>query len=450
MDSLHALAQKNLNLPSPLRPYQWQGIRFLLDQSSGLVGDEMGLGKTVQVAVALSLLLPSCDRSRALVVVPASLRLNWERELCKWAPNLSVRKLQGDAEDRLAQYRLPINVLIASYEQIRDDALVLSSEVRFDVVVLDEAQRIKNASSDTALACRLLQRDRSWALTGTPIENIVGDLVSIYRFVHPLLLDLGMSKPEMHARMKPFFIRRRKCDVLRELPPIIVQDVLLEMGTRQRQAYDRVWMSRHEQTIGGPQSALFAIITKLKQLCNFDPESGDSSKLEALMLAVEALSSTEDKLIVFSQYVETLQWLSSRLDSHVPYEMFYGSLSEDAKDTMIRRFNSEPGPRILLMSLRAGGVGLNLQGASSVILFDRWWNPAVEDQAIHRAHRFNREKILHVMRFLVADSIEERIAEVLQEKRALFEEYVNSAESASVPPLSRGELLRILDLTEPV
>jgi len=164
-----AFAQKDLSLPNPLRQYQWQGVQFLIDQGSGLIADEMGLGKTVQVAVALSLLLPGCKRSRALIVVPASLRLNWERELLKWASNLSVRRLQGDAEDRAAQYRLPINVLIASYEQVRDDALNISSEVHFDVVVLDETQRIKNAGSDTALACRTLRRDRSWTLDLPPI-----------------------------------------------------------------------------------------------------------------------------------------------------------------------------------------------------------------------------------------------------------------------------------------
>jgi len=451
-NSSHLTLEKDLNLPNPLRPYQWQGVHFLLNQGSGLVADEMGLGKTVQAAVALSLLLPSCERGRALVVVPASLRLNWERELSNWAPNLSVRRLQGDAEDRFALYRLPINVLIGSYEQIRDDALVLSSEVRFDVVILDEAQRIKNVDSDTALACRILQRDRSWALTGTPIENVVEDLVSIYRFVFPTLLNLAMSRPAMHERMKPFFVRRRKHDVLPELPPIIVQDMPLELTVQQREAYDQIWMSRHKRASAGAQgvseTVLFALLTKLKQLCNFDPESGESAKWEALKLIVEGLSLPEDKLIVFSQYVETLQWISSRLDTRVPHEVFRGGLREDAKEAVIKRFKQETGPRVLLMSLRAGGVGLNLQEASSVLLFDRWWNPAIEEQAIHRAHRFGREKVLHVFRFLVVDSVEERIAEVLERKQALFEQYVESAESASMPVLSRDELMQILELTK--
>lgn len=447
-----ALIQKDLNLPSPLRPYQWQGVGFLLDQGSGLIADEMGLGKTVQVAVALSLLLPSCKRSRALVVVPASLRLNWERELFKWAPHLSVRRLQGDAEDRAAQYQLPINVLIASYEQLRDDALNMSSEVHFDVVVLDETQRIKNAGSGTALACRTLRRDRSWALTGTPIENRVDDLVSIYRFVYPTLLNLAMTRPEIHSRMKPFFLRRRKHDVLPELPRIIIQDIPLELAEKQRAAYDMVWMSRQKQIKeskrGASKTILLALITKLKQLCNFDPESGESSKFELLKVMIDGLSAPDDKIIVFSQYVETLKWLFSHLDTQIPLDIYHGGLREDEKSQIIERFKHKNGPRLLLMSLKAGGVGLNLDEASSVVLFDRWWNPAVEEQAIHRAHRFGREKVLHVMRFLVTDSIEERIAEVLEDKRELFERYVESAESAEIPIVTGDELMRILQLTE--
>lgn len=440
------------DMPAPLRTYQWEGIRFVMDRSSALVADEMGLGKTVQVAVALSLMLRTGGSSRALVVVPASLRLNWERELVRWAPNLSVRIVRGDANERQAHYRLPFHILIASYEQVRADALALADVVRFDVVVLDEAQRIKNADSDTALACRLLRRDRSWGLTGTPIENSVSDLLSVFRFIRPGLISRGMPKPEMHAAMQPYFLRRRKADVLPELPPITIQEIPLELGARQRETYDLVWADRRAtlstSASGFTVVSMLSLITKLKQICNFDPHSNESAKLEALQVIIEGLSGNDDKLIVFSQFVETLRWLAGQIRDEVPLDLFHGGLSDQTKDRIIARFNNQPGPRVLLMSLKAGGLGLNLQGASSVVLFDRWWNPAVEDQAVHRAHRFGRLGRLHVYRFIVVDSVEELVAQVLDEKRVLFEEYVEAAESAATSLFTREELTRILGLSQ--
>jgi SNF2 family DNA or RNA helicase len=163
-------------------------------------------------------------------------------------------------------------------------------------------------------------------------------------------------------------------------------------------------------------------------------------------LLLEGLCEPTDKVIVFSQYVGTLRWLSARIPE-LPRDIYHGGLSEAERDVVVRRFQNDSGPRVLLMSLRAGGVGLNLQAASAAVLFDRWWNPAVEEQAIQRAHRFGRTRPLHAIRFLVTDTIEERIAEVLREKQVLFEQYVDQAESATVEQLSRTELRRILGLT---
>lgn len=437
----------NLNLPGPLRPYQWQGVRFLLEQGSGLLADEMGLGKTVQVAVALSLKLRTGGIRRALVVAPASLRLNWERELSRWAPNLSVRVLRGGAEDRRATYRLPLSVLVTSYEQVRVDSLTSAGEVMFDIVVLDEAQRIKNVDSDTALACRLLRRNCSWALTGTPLENRVDDLLSVFRFVRLGLLSPGMSREEMHSAMLFCFLRRHREDVLQELPPIVIQDIPIELDEEQRQAYDG---ARREgishRALGGSASAMLALITLLKQLCNFDPDSNKSAKMDALNLIIESLSAPNHKLLIFSQFVETLEWIAGQIGNRLPFEIFHGGLDEQVRASMISRFNNQPGPRALLMSLRAGGVGLNLQSTTHVVLFDRWWNPAVEDQAIHRAHRYGRDQRLHVYRFLVVDSVEERIQVILDEKKATFESYVESANSTPTSLFTTNDLARILQL----
>ena len=448
-DNLESRSFSEASSPS-LRDYQWEGVHFLLGHESALLADEMGLGKTVQVSVALSLLYQNSDAGRALIVVPASLSLNWEREIRRWAPRLSVRRVNGPAYDRLYQYRLPYKILIASYEQLRSDARKVGSLVRFGVLVLDEGQRIKNADSSTALACRIIRRDRSWALTGTPIENSVDDLVSLFRFVRPGLLQSGMVRSEMHSLMQPHFLRRRKSDVLQNLPPIITQDLPLELTGHQRESYDDLWLRRGNllpKGEGTQETHLFALIAKLKQLCNYDPESQESSKLEALKLIIEGLAS-DDKLIVFSQYVETLQWLVTKINVLAPCEVFHGGLSQEDRDDVLSRFRQSSGPRVLLISLRAGAVGLNLQEATSVVLFDRWWNPALEAQAINRAHRFGREKILQVFRFLVEDSIEERIAEVLSNKTSLFETYVDEAENAEVSRLTRADLFAILSFSD--
>lgn len=436
--------------PGPsLRPYQLEGVGFLVGSVSALLADEMGLGKGVQTALALREVLSHAGCDRALVVVPAALRLNWERELARWSPSLTVRRVRGNWDDRDAYYRLPIPVLIASYEQIRSDASRLAPSVHFDVVVLDEAQRIKNGDSATAHACRLLSRSRCWALTGTPIENSVEDLVSIFRLVRPRLIHSRMSRGEIHHQIRPHFLRRRKVDVLPQLPPIIYQDLVLELQGAQRAAYEDVWYERERrvQARGLPASEgdLLALITELKLLCNHDPVSEESVKLETLKLMLENMANASDKIIVFSQYVKTLEWLSARLASF-SHDLLHGGMSELARDAALSRFSERQGPRALLVSLRAGGVGLNIQSASAVVLFDRWWNPAVEAQAIQRAHRFGREQPLHVARFLVRDTIEERIDSVLQEKQVLFDDYVEAAENAAVPRWSRRELLRVLGL----
>lgn len=434
-----------MDLPADLRPYQWEGVSFLARERCALLADEMGLGKTVQTSVALRLALkePYCDR--ALIIAPTALTLNWERELGRWAADLTVRRLRGPRLEREACYQLPIPVVVASYEQIRLDISNLGHGTHFDIVVLDEAQRIKNAESDTAFACRQLPFGRAWALTGTPVENSVNDLVSIFRFLSPDLVHNGMSRAEIHRRIRPFFLRRRKSDVLPDLPPIIVQDLPLALDGPQREAYDAVWAARAGSIHAGDHGSIFALIARLKQLCNYELESGESVKLESLRLIAESLSEPTDKLLIFSQYVQTLKWLSERLPD-LPHGLYHGQMDDRARDRALALFEEEKGPRALLVSLRAGGVGLNLPSASTVVLYDRWWNPAVENQAIQRAHRFGRDRPLQVVRFLVADSIEERISVLVREKQAIFERYVEQAENATIRMFSRNELYRLLDL----
>ena len=438
-------ADHHLDFPDRLRGYQREGVTFLLERDSALLSDEMGLGKTVQVVVAVRLLLLSGNADRVLVVVPRVLRSNWEHEFSLWAPELLVRRVDGNKQNRASFYFLPLPVVIATYEQILHDSAELDECSEFDVVVLDEAQRIKDVASRTSISCRGIPRKRSWALTGTPVENTPDDIISLFAFVRRGLLARGGPVGEIQERIIPYFLRRTKDEVLPGLPPIIVQDLELEIQGRQRSAYLDVWEHRTETLRNASYVHILGLITRLKQLCNFDPVSGESVKFEALEFLLQNLSEPSDKVIVFSQYVKTLRWISGQLETF-SHRLFHGGQDDDERERTLDWFRTVRKPSALLMSIKAGGVGLNLQAAATVVLFDRWWNPAVEQQAIHRAHRLGRTRPLHVVRFLVTDTIEERIARILRGKSHLFETYVEQAESAKVAPLSRNELRAILKL----
>jgi len=212
------LADSELSLPFKLRTYQWEGVSFLANNDAALLADEMGLGKTVQAIVALRLVFGRSVSKRVLIVTPTSLTFSWERELALWAPNLVVRRVMGTSKDRCMTYKLPIQVLVATYEQIRNDCVDIGMDTVFDVVILDEAQRIKNRNTRGALACRLISRKLSWVLTGTPLENSLDDLASIFLFLKPGLIDAGLPPNQVHTRIRKHFLRRRKGEVLKEIP----------------------------------------------------------------------------------------------------------------------------------------------------------------------------------------------------------------------------------------
>jgi SNF2 family DNA or RNA helicase len=435
-----------LSLPFRLRKYQMNGVLFLATSESAILADDMGLGKTVQTIIAARMVVMNDVTARILIVVPKALRQNWYDEMRRWAPELSVRIVRGNQRNRIASYLLPIPVIIATYEQIRLDVDVIDYNEKFEIVILDEAQRIKTSSSRTNLACTSLPRNRSWALSGTPLENHPDDLNSIFSFVRTGLLSAGMPRDEILSSMQPYFLRRTKGQALPELPKIIDQEIRLELSGSQRDLYNDIWFDRRK-IIDGPvstdSSAMLALITRLKQQCNYDPETNESSKLDALQLLLANQKETKDKVLIFSQYVETLNWLSTRLINS-PNDIYHGGLNEKKRNEILKRFRDSEGPRVLLMSIKAGGVGLNLPEATMVILFDRWWNPATENQAIQRAHRFGRVGILHVIRFLVINSIEERIDEILRGKKELFDAYVEGAENAIFGKDAGDKLLQLL------
>ncbi len=444
-------AGKQVRLPLRPYPYQMEGIAFLMPRAAALLADEMGLGKTMQAILALRLLFHAGLIQRGLVVCPKSLVFNWVRELRTWAEDLPVEVITGEADARRAAWRVSNCPLkLVNYELLtRDAALVADERVQFDVVVLDEAQRIKNHGSKTAEVVHSLNRRRSWALTGTPVENRSEDLVNIFRFVDP-----GRVPPETPARQLPLLtagciLRRTKDEVLADLPPKTVRDAFVELTQAQRAAYDLaekegvVRLNALGDTI--TVQHVFELILRLKQICNFDPLTGESAKLEQLESDLAEIADSGRKAIVFSQWVRPLEILARELRALAPLQ-FHGKIPPGQRQAVLEQFRQQPRHGVLLMSYGTGSVGLNLQSANYVFLFDRWWNPAVEDQAINRAHRIGQKEPVFVMRFITPGTIESRIAEVLERKRELLHELL---EQNGPPPslgMSEEEIFRLFDI----
>jgi len=445
------LAGKQVRLHHKPYPYQLEGIAFLMPRHAALLADEMGLGKTMQTILALRLLLQAGLVRRALLICPKPLVNNWCRELQTWADDLPFEVIAGDADARRASWLVSNAPLkLANYEILTRDAALLAEEpATFDVVVLDEAQRIKNRLSKTAEVVRSIRRERSWALTGTPIENRTDDLVSIFAFVDAERIPPDTPPKRLSQLTGDCILRRTKEDVLTDLPAKTIRDTCLELTPAQREAYELaekegvIRLNALGDTI--TVQHIFELVMRLKQICNFDPLTGQSAKLEQLQADLAEVADSGRKAILFSQWVEPLEVLARALE-HLGPLRFHGRVPPAERQAVLDRFRSDPTKHVLLMTYGSGSVGLNLQFANYVFLFDRWWNPAVEDQAINRAHRIGQRGPVFVTRFISQGTIEERIAEVLEKKRQLFNELI---EQNGPPPslgLTEHEIFGLFDI----
>jgi SNF2 family DNA or RNA helicase len=436
-------------------PFQFEGVAFLYPRHAAILADEMGLGKSMQAITAIRLLLRRGEIRSILMVCPKPLVTNWQREFQLWAPEVPTLAIEGDQARRAWQWRLAdVPLRIANYEVVIRDREILEGgadgrPIAFDLVVLDEAQRIKNRGSTTSEVVRGLSRRRSWALTGTPVENSAEDLVGIFEFLAPGFLSPEMKPRKMGRTVSDHVLRRTKEQVLSEMPPKMFRDAELELSPEQRETYrlaeEEGIVRLTEMGEGATIRHVFELVLRLKQICNFDTATGASSKLERLEADLEELAGSGRKAIVFSQWVGTIRRLSQALRRFGPLE-YHGQIPSARRDGVICRFREDPAAGVLLMSYGAGAVGLNLQFASYVFLFDRWWNPAVEDQAINRAHRIGAAGPTTVTRFLSLDTIEERIDRVLQEKRELFETIFSGAKGPGRLGLTHDEIFGLFAL----
>ena len=453
------LGQPTLEVPHEPYPYQLSGISFLYGSHRAILADEMGLGKTMQAITTIRLLLRTGELQNVLLVCPKPLVTNWQREFSQWAPEIHIQVIEGHPERRKWLWQLDkVPVRIANYELLNRDLEYYDlprsrGGPHFDLVILDESQRIKNRNSATSHSVRSLSRSRSWALTGTPVENSPDDLVGIFEFLSPGYLSPGMKPVTMSEMVGDYILRRTKDKVLTDLPPIMTRDAHLALSPAQRHAYHQAeqdgTLRLNDMGDSLTIQNVFELVLRLKQICNFEPATGESTKLERLLADLEEVATSGHKAIIFSQWVETFDKLREHLTDYRPVE-YHGKIPMKQRDNVIKTFREDKNCHVILMSYGAGSVGLNLQFANYVFLFDRWWNPAVEDQAINRAHRIGVTGPVTVTRFLIADTIEERIDNILQSKRELFEEIMSGARGLNYSTgMSQEEIFGLFNLKTP-
>lgn len=449
--SLPAELIDRLRWPATLFGYQRIGIATLLQRRSVLLADEMGLGKTVQAIAALRCLLSMEPGGAALLVVPAGLVLQWRREFRAWAPELALSTVMGSAEERGWAWRRNAQVFLVGYEALRGDAHLPELRQRsWTVVVLDEAQRIKNAAADISRIIKGLARQRAWALTGTPLENRLDDLLSILEFVAPGRYEPGQYMVGLRRLLAEVQLRRRRADVLHELPPKTVSTRLLDLDAQQRRAYQRAESEGivRLRALGVDLriTHVLELILRLKQICNFCPETDRSAKLADLTGRLAEAVANGQRALVFSQFAGPhfgARRLAQALAAFDPL-LLTGELDAQSRASVVSRFQDSDRHKVLVLSLRAGGTGLNLTSASHVFHFDRWWNPAVETQAEDRAHRIGQTRPVQIHAYLSANTIEERIADILAEKRALFADMVDGVTARGLARLDIETLKRAI------
>jgi superfamily II DNA or RNA helicase len=447
-----------------LRPYQEAGLGWLAFLRrfglGGCLADDMGLGKTVQVLAMLAGRRGGPKRP-SLAVVPKSLVWNWQQEAARFTPRLRVLAHVGAGRAATAEAFASADLVLTTYGTLRADVGLLGG-IDFDYVILDEAQAIKNADSGSARAARLLRGRHRLALSGTPIENHVGELWSLFEFLNPGMLGAarafegitrhGRPSPETLAvlsrALKPFILRRTKREVAPELPAKHEETILCELDPPQRRLYDelrahyraRLLGRGSEDGIGKAKIQVLEALLRLRQAaCHpglIDKRRAQEAcgKLDVLLPRLDELAAEGHKALVFSQFTSFLALLRSRLDAQkIPYEYLDGDVEDRAE--RVARFQGDPGCRLFLISLKAGGVGLNLTAADYVFILDPWWNPAVEAQAVDRTHRIGQDKQVFVYRLLCRDTVEEKVAALQESKRGLAESIITNS----------GSLMRDLD-----
>lgn len=456
-----------------LRPYQVEGVKwlkYLYDNNlGGCLADDMGLGKTLQTIALLSMVYPDCPEP-TLIIMPRSLLFNWEKELDRFAPDITHSTYYGT--DRNLEESLRANVVLTTYAVARNDVMKLK-DIKFRCIVLDESQNIKNISSQTAMAVQTLSSEHRFALSGTPMENNLTELYSLFCFLNPTMFgtaeDFNSSytypiqkygdkdaAASLRRKIFPFILRRLKRDVLKDLPDRIDRTIYVEMSDTQAHLYNERRLSYRRQIaeyiakegVNKSQFLMFQALSELRRIASV-PESMSQGKVSSpkiFELEESLLSSVGfgHKSVVFFNFIAGLEIMMGRLEKlGIGFETMTGSTSASARKKIVEHFQSDPECKVLLMTLKVGGVGLNLTAADTVYIFEPWWNKAAEEQAINRLHRIGQKSTVTAFSLITVGTIEEKIVQLQEQKSELFNQLISS-DTASSKHLSEKDIDFIL------
>ncbi|MDY2881292.1 MAG: DEAD/DEAH box helicase [Romboutsia timonensis] len=449
---------KDLN--ATLRDYQVSGFEFfktLSDyQFGGILADEMGLGKTIQT---IAFLLSNKDK-KSIVITPTALIYNWKNELEKFAPTLKVGLLHAAKSERekILDNIDNYDVILTTYTTYKND-IDKYKNINFDYCIIDEAQNIKNPDAIITKAIKNVNAKVRFALTGTPIENNLMELWSIFDFIMPgylynkskfksIFVNNDKNIIELKNLIKPFILRRTKKEVITELPDKIEQKIIIDLEKEHKRAYKGYvnLITRKIKENNQDNITVFSYLTKLRQLC-LSPElmvknyQGKNSKLDVLINIIN--DSSDEKILVFSQFTKVLEVIGKRLnEENISYSYLDGKTSAMDRVKLVEEFNTNNN-KVFLISLKAGGTGLNLTSANIVVHFDPWWNPAVEDQASDRAHRIGQKNVVNVIKLIAKDTAEERVINLQETKKELIEDVINGNldNSSTLKNLSKDDII---------
>jgi SNF2 family DNA or RNA helicase len=461
---------KKIRFNATLRNYQQHGVNWLFSMTNKnfnvILADEMGLGKTIQIIAMLSIeKITNKPKKPSLVLAPTSLIDNWIREFREFSPDIKIAKYYDKYREDVINNIKEYDIIITSYNIAKLDIETIS-DLKFNYLILDEAQNIKNPFTINAKTCKMISADKKVVLTGTPIENSLNDLWSIFDFLNPKVLgtlnkfqneydNIVENKDKLNEllnRVSPFILRRKKEDVCQELPEKIERHIYTSFNKDELTAYDKYYsqaqkvckdyINKKDKT---NKLDIFTALLRLRQIsCNInvlEEYNGiTSSKFEVLKELVYEIIENDRKVLIFSQFTSILQIIREWLkEEKLNFEYLDGSTQN--RQQVVDTFNDNKEKKIFLLSLKAGGTGLNLTSADSVIIYDPWWNPAIEDQAIDRTHRIGQDKTVNVYKLIVENSIEEKVLKLREHKKELADTLLDETDTPNIPDQILTDLL---------